>query len=240
MYTGPQHSHAGHAGPRKVTGPVRTEPVCEVVTVTSPVLRRISCAALSGAALLAVAPAAPAAADHATLFALEVFEAEAAEVPAPLCDNTSRGVQAAASTDLPNGTVPVAVVQGSVRRPATVNRCRFRVRLGNGSVLVYNSADTRVDARRLLDRGIRVVAARDEQTGVLVAERVVGRATARNEVERAFLASVLVTDAGVTEWTATEIGGAGREFTFDVTAAEIEVAAGTVAIEFDTVAPVPD
>ncbi len=240
MYTGPQRSQAGRAGLLNVTAPVRTEPVCEVVSVTSPVLPRISCAALACGALLAGVPAAPTAADHATLFALEVFEAEGADVPAPLCGDTSRGVQAAASQDLPFGTVPVAVVQGSVRRPAAVNRCRFRVRVGAGSVLVYNSADTRVDARRLLGRGIRVVAARDEQTGVLVAERVVGRATARNEVERAFLATVEVTSVGVTEWMATEVGGAGREFTFDVTAAEIEVATGTVAIEFDTVAPEPD
>jgi hypothetical protein len=184
----------------------------------------------------------PAAADHATLFALEIFEPEPGEVPAPLCRNTTRGVQPGADADLPAGTVPVAVIQGSLRRgAASVDRCRFRVSIGTRSFVVYNSADTRVDNRRLLRRGVRVVAARDEQTGVLVAERVVGRSTARNEIERAFLATVDVTARGATEWTTTEIGG-DRTFTFDVSAAEDETLGGVtpVAIEFDTVAPVPD
>ena len=38
-----------------------------------------------------------------------------------------------------------------------------------------------------------------------------------------------------------QIGGTlNRQFVFDVTAAEIESTASPVAIEFDTVAPVPD
>jgi hypothetical protein len=197
----------------------------------------LSSAALAGPSAL------PAAADHAPLFALEIFEPEAGEVPDPRCGDTSRGVQPPADADLPADTVPVAVIQGSLPRgAASVDRCRFRVRFGTGSLVVYNSAETRVSKRALLRSGVRVVAMRDEQTGVLVAEKVAGRATARNEVERAYLATVDVTTRGAGEWTTTETGGTGRTFTFDVTAAEDETVgeASPVAIEFDTVAPVPD
>jgi hypothetical protein len=203
---------------------------------------------LSGALMLSTAfalPAAvPASANHATLFGLEVFEPEPGEVPAPLCGDTSRGVQPPASADLPSGTVPVAVLQGSVRRPRVVNRCRFRVSTGAERFTVYRSAETRVDNRPLLRSGVRVVAARDEQTGVLVAERVVGRSTARNEAERAFLTTVAVTTRGP-QWSVTEVGGTGRTFTFDMTVAEFDppelaLTGSPVAIEFDTVAPPPD
>jgi hypothetical protein len=200
-------------------------------------------AGLLAATTVAAPLAAPASADHATLFALEIFDPEPGGVPDPLCASTSRGVQPAASADLPAGTVPVAVIQGSLtRRPASVNRCRFDVSIGSGTFTVYNSAETRISARQLLRRGVRVVTARDEETGVLVAERVVGRSTARNEIERAFLATVTVTQQGLTEWTATETGTTPRSFTFDVQQATVEVvgAADVVAIEFDTVAPVPD
>jgi hypothetical protein len=185
----------------------------------------------------------PAAADHAVLFALEIFEPEAGEVPAPICRDTSRGVQPRADLDLPAGTVPVAVIQGSLPRgAASVDRCAFRVSIGSGGFRVYKSAETRISKRPLLRSGVRVVAMRDEQTGVLVAEKVVGRATARNEIERAFLATVDVTERGILAWTTTETGGAGRTFTFDVTNAVDETVGDVspVAIEFDTAAPVPD
>lgn len=200
-------------------------------------------AALLASAALAVPTATPAAANHATLFALEVFEPEAGQVPAPLCNDTRQGQQPAPSADLPADTVAVAVIQGSLpdgRR--SVRRCQFEVSIGTQRITVYKSADTRIDNRRLLRRGVRVVAARDEQTGVLVAERVVGRNGARNEIERAFLATVDVTGRDATTWTTTEVGGT-RTFTFDVSAAEVEAPADTaarVAIEFDTVAPEPE
>lgn len=203
---------------------------------------RLSAGMLASVAL--VAPAAvPASADHAPLFALEIFDPEPGGVADPLCADTSRGFQPAASPDLPAGTIPVAVIQGSLTsRPAVVNRCRFRVSIGSGSFLVYNSAETRVSARRLLGRGVRVVAQRDEETGVLVAEKVVGRSTARNEVERAFLATVDVVTTGLEEWTIAETAPAGRVFTLDVRSAESEVvgAPDVVSIEFDTVAPEPE
>lgn len=199
--------------------------------------------AMLAAAGLAVPTVLPAAAEHAPLYALEIFEPEAGEVPDPLCADTSRGVQPDADPDLPFGTIPVAVIQGSLPRgAASVDRCRFRVRVGSRSLLVYNSADTRVAKRALLNRGVRVVAMRDEQSGVLVAEKVVGRAVARNEVERAFLAVVDVVTTGATTWTVTETGGAERSFTVDVQSAQNELIGTprTAAIEFDTAAPVAD
>lgn len=206
--------------------------------------RTVLSAVVVAAAAFAVPTAPPAAGATDTLFALEVFEPEAGEVADPLCNNTEDGVQPAPPAALPAGTVSVAVVQGSLpdgRR--SVRRCQFRVSIGTQSFTLYKSADTRIANRRLLRRGVRVVAARDEQTGVLVAERIVGRNGARNEIERAFLATVAVVERGPAEWTTTEIGGSGREFTFDVASAEVEAPADTtspVAVEFDTVAPVPD
>lgn len=188
-------------------------------------------------------PAVPADATVGPLFALEIFAPEAEGVAPPLCRNTRRGVQPAPSAELPAGTVSVAVIQGSLRRgAATTNRCRLRVRTGGGSILVYKSADTRIDKVPLLDTGVRVVAARDDVSGVFVAERIVGRNTVRNEVERAFLATVDVVERGQAEWTTTEIGGEDRTFVFDVVSAEDETLGGVspVSIEFDTVAPEPD
>ena len=195
--------------------------------------------ALAGAAL--AVPSVPATATEGPLFALEIFAPEG-DGPAPLCANTTRGVQPAPSADLPAGTVSVAVIQGSLRRTAAANnRCRFPVRTGTGRIIVYKAADTRIDNVPLLDSGVRVVAQRDPDTGVFVAERIVGRATARNEVERAFLATVDILQQNATEWTVQEIGGTeNRQFVFDVTVAEIESTASPVAIEFDTVAPEPD
>jgi hypothetical protein len=194
--------------------------------------------ALAGVAL--AVPAVPATATVGPLFALEIFAPEPGDAT-PLCRNTNRGVQPAPSAELPAGTVSVAVIQGSLRRgAATTNACRFRVRTGAGSIVVYKSAATRIDKVRLLDSGVRVVAERDDATGVFVAERVVGRATARNEVERAFLATVEIVQQDLGEWTVAEIGGTDRQFLFDVTNAEIESAASPVAIEFDTVAPPPE
>ncbi|HWL97892.1 MAG TPA: hypothetical protein VNP20_11130 [Nocardioidaceae bacterium] len=160
----------------------------------------------------------------------------------PLCRDTSRGIQPAQSAELPAGTVSVAVLQGSLPRGArSVNACRFRVNTGARRIMVYKGADTRIDKVTLLSSGVRVVAARHPRTGVLVAERIVGRANARNEVERAFLATVDVVDRGLTDRTTQEVGGTGRQYLFDVTAAEDESLGATrVAIEFDTVAPVPE
>jgi hypothetical protein len=206
---------------------------------------------LSAALLLSAAvtlPAAvPASANHATLFALEIFAPEG-EAAAPLCNNPRRGAEPLPSADLPAGTVSVAVIQGtlprgaaSVTSPRRRGCQRFPVSIGSQRFVLYKSADTRVDNVARLDDAVRVVAAQDEQTGVLVAERVVGRAVARNEIERAFLATVNVVERGATQWRTTEVGVGGRPFTFDVTAAEIDPGLGTqVAVEFDTVAPVPD
>lgn len=206
-------------------------------------------AALLASAAVAVPAAVPAAADHETLFAFEIFDPEG-EVAAPLCSNPRRGIQPAPSEHLPAGTVSVAVIQGSLPRGAESvtspnRRCqRFRVSIGRSSILVYKSADTRVDNVAQLGNAVRVVAARDEQTGVLVAERVVGRQIARNEIERAFLATVTVEARSEPEWVTEEIGGTGREFLFDVVTAPAEIEAAVsateVAIEFDTAAPEPE
>jgi hypothetical protein len=212
------------------------------VYVNRRLLLTLSTAALAAAGL-AVPTALTASANHATLYALEIFEPEAEGVPDPLCANTSEGREPAADADLPFGTIPVAVIMGSLPdRARSVNDCSFRVSIGSRSFTVYNSADTRVAKRNLLNRGVRVVAMRDEESGVLVAEKVVGRAAARNEIERAFLATVDIVNTGDTTWTVTETGGAGRRFTFDVQSAENELvgAASTAAIEFDTVAPEAD
>jgi hypothetical protein len=181
----------------------------------------------------------PASANHTTLFALEVFAPEGA-VPAPRCATNNADVQPAASVDLPAGTVPVAVLQGSL--PSGVRGCRVTVSIGGGTTFgVYKSADTVVRKRPVLRSGVRVVASRDEQTGVLVAEKIVGRQVARNEIERGFVATVDVDSTGVTQWLTTEVGGLGRQFTFDVTGADVEPGlASPVAVQFDTVAPVPD
>ena len=202
------------------------------------------CGALMVSTAFALPGAVPASANHATLFGLEVFEPEPGEVPNPVCDDTTVGRQPPVSVDMPAGTVPVAVLQGSVRRPRVVNRCRFQVDTGAQQVTVYRSAETRVDKRELLRSGVRVVAAQDEQTDVLVAERVVGRSTARNEVERAFTATVNVVSRG-DPWSVTETGGRGRRFAFDMSGAEFDppglaLAGSPVTIEFDTVLPPPD
>jgi hypothetical protein len=194
--------------------------------------------ALASAAL--AVPAVPAGATVGPLFALEIFAPEPEAGGSPLCRNTGAGVQPAPSVDFPAGTVSVAVIQGSLPRgQRSTNRCRFRVRTGAGSIVVYKSAATRIDNVRLLNSGVRVVAERDDATGVFVAERIVGRSTARNEVERAFLATVNIVQQDLTQWTTVEIGG-NRQFVFDVTNAEIESTTSPVAIEFDTVAPAPD
>lgn len=186
-------------------------------------------------------PAVPATATVGPLFALEIFAPEGA-VPRPLCRDTSRGIQPAPSAELPAGTTSVAVLQGSLPRgAASVNNCRFRVNTGARRIMVYKGADTRIDKVALLRSGVRVVAARHPRTGVLVAERIVGRANARNEVERAFVATVDVLQRDLTEWDTQEIGGTGRQFLFDVVNATDESLGATrVAIEFDTVAPPPD
>ncbi|MGH3315722.1 MAG: hypothetical protein ACRDO0_06210 [Nocardioidaceae bacterium] len=186
-------------------------------------------------------PAVPATATVGPLFALEIFAPEGA-VARPLCPDTSRGIQPAPSADLPADTVSVAVLQGSLPRGArSVNNCRFRVNTGARRIMVYKNADTRIDKVPLLSSGVRVVAARHPRTGVLVAERIVGRANARNVFERAFLATVDVLQRDLTSLTAQEVGGTGRQFLFDTTVAEDESLGATrVAIEFDTVAPEPD
>jgi hypothetical protein len=192
-------------------------------------------------AALAV-PAVPATATVGPLFALEIFAPEGA-VSRPLCRDTSRGIQPAPSAEFPSGTVSVAVLQGSLARGARTvnNNCRFRVNTGARRIMVYKGADTRVDNVAQLRTGVRVVAARHPRTGVLVAERIVGRQNARNEVERAFLATVDVLQRDLTSWQTQEIGGTGRQFLFDTTAAEDESLGATrVAIEFDTVAPEPE
>ncbi len=191
-------------------------------------------------AVLAV-PAVPATATVGPLLALEIFAPEG-PVSRPLCRDTSRGIQPAPSAELPAGTVSVAVLQGSLPRGArSVDNCRFRVNTGARRILVYKGADTRIDNVAQLRTGVRVVAARHPRTGVLVAERIVGRQAARNEVERAFLAEGDVLQRDLTSLTAQEIGGTGRQFLFDTTVAEDESLGATrVAIEFDTVAPEPD
>jgi hypothetical protein len=191
-------------------------------------------------AALAV-PAVPATATVGPLFALEIFAPEGA-VSRPLCRDTSRGIQPAPSAELPAGTVSVAVLQGSLPRGArSVNNCRFRVNTGARRIMVYKGADTRIDNVAQLRSGVRVVAARHPRTGVLVAERIVGRQNARNEVERAFLATVDVLQRDLDSWQTQEVGGTGRQFLFDTTVAEDESLGATrVAIEFDTVAPEPE
>jgi hypothetical protein len=200
----------------------------------------IAVTAAAGAALFVPAP--PATATVGPLFALEIFAPENEPRSAPLCRDTLRGRQPEPSAEFPAGTVAVAVLQGSLPRGVrSTNRCRFRVDTGARSILVYKTGATRIDNRPALRTGVRVVAERDTRTGVWLAERIVGRNTVRNEVERAFLATVDVTDAGATEWTTSEIGGADRQFRFDVTAAEVEAGTTTPAsIEFDTVPPEPE
>jgi hypothetical protein len=200
-------------------------------------------AALVASVAASLPAAVPASANHRTLFALEIFAPEPGGVPAPGCA-VNGGVQRAPSADLPAGTVRVAVIQGSlVGGAASADDCPFRVNIGARSILVYSSADTRIDKVPLLGSGVRVIAARDEQTGVLVAERVVGRQTARNEIERAFTATVDVDQTGADEWLVTETGGTARQFTFDVATAPADIEPGlgdTVTIEFSRVAPPPD
>lgn len=107
--------------------------------------------------------------------------------------------------------------------------------------MVYKGAHTRIDSVAQLRTGVRVVEAHHPRTGVLVAERIVGRQTARNEVERTFLATADVVDAGLPDWTTQEVDCTCRQYLFDVTAAEDESLGATrVAIEFDTVAPEPE
>jgi hypothetical protein len=197
-------------------------------------------AALMASAALSVPTAVPASGTTATLFALEIFAPEAGAVPGPRCATDAADQVPAATADLPEGTVPVSVIQGSL--PNGVRGCRVMVGIGGSQVAVYRSAQTEIRKRPLLRSGVRVIASRDEQTGVWVAERIVGRQTARNEMERAFTATVDVVSTGATEWVTTEVGGLGRQFTFDVATAPADIEPGlgsTVAVEFDTVAPPP-
>jgi len=197
-------------------------------------------AALVASAAVSAPAAVPASATTSTLFALEIFAPEPGAVPGPRCATNAADEVPAAAADLPAGTVPVAVIQGSL--PNGVRGCRVPVSIGGSQVAVYKSGQTDVRKRPLLRSGVRVIAQRDEQTGVWVAERIVGRQTARNEMERAFNATVDVESTGETEWVTTEIGGLGRQFTFDVATAPADIEPGLgspVAIEFDTVAPPP-
>lgn len=177
----------------------------------------------------------------ADLFALEIFAPEPGGTAGPRCATNAADQVPAASADLPAGTVPVSVIQGSL--PNGVRGCRVLVSIGGSRVAVYKSAQTEIRKRPLLRSGVRVIAARDEQTGVWVAERIVGRAAARNEMERAFVADVTVVSTGDV-WETTETGAAPRTFNFDVTTApaDIELGLGVgdlVSVEFDTVAPPP-
>ena len=198
-------------------------------------------AALMASAAVSVPTAAPAAGTASTLFALEIFAPEAAAVPGPRCATNAGDQVPAATADLPEGTVPNAVIQGSL--PNGVRGCRVMVSIGGGQTFaVYKSAQTDIRKRPLLRSGVRVIAQRDEETGVLVAERIVGRQTARNEIERDFTATVDVVSTGDT-WETTEIGGLGRTFNFDTVAAPADIEPGLgspVTVQFDTVAPAPD
>jgi len=199
-------------------------------------------AALVASVAASLPAAVPASANHRTLFALEIFAPEPGGVSGPACA-VNGGVQRPPSVDLPAGTVRVAVIQGSlVGGAASANDCPFRVDFGARSILVYQGADTRIDKVPLLGSGVRVIAARDEQTGVLVAERVVGRQVARNEIERVFTATVNVDQRDAAQWLATEVGGTARQFTFNVAAAPADIEPGLgdqVTIEFSRVRPPP-
>jgi hypothetical protein len=175
----------------------------------------------------------------ATLFALEIFAPEPGAAAGPRCATQQGDVQPAASADLPAGTVPNAVIQG--RLPNGVRGCRVVVRAAGQRIAVYKSAETQIRKPQLLRSGVKVIASRDERTGVLVAERIVGRGVNRNEVERDFTATVTVDSTG-DNWVTTEIGGTGRQFTFDTTTAPADIELGlgsTVSVQFDTVAPPP-
>jgi hypothetical protein len=199
-------------------------------------------AALMASTAVSVPSAVPASGATATLFALEIFAPEPGAAPGPRCATNVGDQVPAASADMPARTVPDAVIQGSL--PNGVRGCRVVVSIGGGqSFAVYKSAQTDVRKRPLLRSGVRVVASRDEDTGVLVAEKIVGRKTARNEIERAFTATVDVVSTGATEWVTREIGVLNpRDFTFDVATAPADIEPGLgspVAIQFDTVAPPP-
>jgi len=206
-------------------------------------------AALMASAAVAVPAAAPASGTTSTttpptttptLFALEIFAPEPGAAAGPRCATRQGDVQPAASADLPAGTVPNAVILG--RLPNGVRGCRVVVAAAGQRIAVYKSAETQIRKPQLLRGGVKVIAARDEQTGVLVAERIVGRGVNRNEVERDFTATVDVVSTGADEWVTTEIGGTGRQFTFDVSTAPADIEPGLgspVSVQFDTVAPPP-
>ncbi len=199
-------------------------------------------AALIASAAVSVPAAVPASgATTATLFAFEIFAPDVGAAPGPRCAANAADAQPAPSADLPSGTVPDAVILGSL--PNGIRGCRVMVSIGAQRFAVYKSAQTQIRKPALLRNGVKVVAARDERTGVLVAERFIGRKVARNEITRSFTATVTVDSTG-NDWVTTEVGGLGRQFTFDTTTAPADIEPGLgvgdqVAVQFDTVAPPP-